>query len=88
MDKRISLESLTKKEKFFRFQRMNNYVIPAGIKYQIVQNEKGTDVGIAISTNGRKDFRMEDQEIIYWYASPYLYRVSSPLFMGKTRRLE
>jgi len=66
---RISLDKLTEAEqaKIIRFKNeQSNYPIQARTKHQIIE-EGGMDIGIAISHNGRKDFREFEGNIIYYY---------------------
>jgi hypothetical protein len=66
---RISPSELTAEEKaeIINFQNnKNSYPIPARTKHQIIE-ENGRDIGIAISHNGRKDFREFEGAITYYY---------------------
>jgi hypothetical protein len=70
---------LTPEEKFVKFERMQSYVVPAGKRHQIIHNKKKDDVGIAVSSNGRKDFRQYETEKVYWFTGPYAYVTSKPM---------
>jgi len=66
---RITLDKLTESEQaeIIRFKNgQSSYPIQAKIKHQIIE-EQGIDIGIAISHNGRKDFREFDKTITYYY---------------------
>lgn len=88
MNTRINLDNLVGHETFVRFERMNSYVVPAGVRHQIVIDGRGADIGIAISHNGREDFRVNPSETVYWYGGPHAYIVDVPLSFGKTVKLE
>ena len=45
------------------------YAVAPGVKHQII-SDGNKDVGIAISRNGRTDFRQYDQQVNYWHADP------------------
>lgn len=79
MNEGIRIKYLTKKEKFVRFKRLQSYIVPAGGKHQIIHNDRQEDIGIAISKNGRKDFRKYDDNKVYWYAQPYAYVTYVPM---------
>ncbi|MEK6885584.1 MAG: hypothetical protein AABX17_01305 [Nanoarchaeota archaeon] len=79
MNEGIKAKHLTEKEKFIKFERMSSYVIPAGGKHQIVHNDGQEDIGIAVSNNGRQDFRQFNESKVYWFTQPYAYVVSSPM---------
>lgn len=79
MKEGVRKESLTRYEKFVEFERMASYVVPQWGKHQIVHNEKEDDIGIAISRNGRADFRKHRRKKVYWYTGPYAYRVEVPM---------
>ena len=79
MNKGISEQDLTEHEIIIAFKRMQSYVVPAGMKHQIVHNSQREDVGIAISTNGSKGFRRKRAEVVYWFTGPYAYVASVPM---------
>jgi len=66
---RISLDKLDEAERkgIIRFNsEKSNYPVQARTKHQIIE-EGGRDIGIAISQNGRKDFREFNGAITYYY---------------------
>lgn len=79
MNKGIQKENLKEDEHYFEFQRMASYVVPAEGKHEIVHNERQEDIGIAISKNGRTDFRKFKTKRIYWYTGPYAYIAEVPM---------
>lgn len=79
MNEGVNLENLTKEETIVKFERMQSYIVPAGGKHQIVHNESQEDIAIAISKNGRKDFRKYDTKKVYWYTNPYAYVTMVPM---------
>jgi hypothetical protein len=79
MNEGIYESGMRKDEKFVRFESMQSYVVPAGKRHQIVHNKTKNDIGIAISPNGRKDFRKHDKETVYFYTGPYAYKTTKPI---------
>lgn len=79
MNEGVHVKHLTYKERFVRFKRMQSYIVPAGGRHQIVHNQRQDDIGIAVSKNGRRDFRKYDENIVYWYTKPYAYVTSVPM---------
>jgi len=79
MNEGVRAEALTENEKFVQFERMQSYVVPAGKKHQIVHNQGQEDIGIAISSNCRADFRKHKSKTVYWYTEPYAYITLAPM---------
>lgn len=88
MNERINIDCLTKDEIFINFERMNSYVVRAGLAHQIVNDKTGTDRGIAVSINGRKDFRKLEEDVVYFYTEPHTYVASQPMPYGKTIKID
>jgi len=79
MNEGIYENGIRKDEKFVRFKSMQSYVVPARQRHQIVHNEDGRDIGIAVSSNGRRDFRRCKKTMVYFYTGPYAYRATEPI---------
>ncbi len=65
MNEGVRIEHLTSEEKFVRFKHMRSYIVPRRKRHQIVHNQEQEDIGIAVSRNGRKDFRKYDEQKVY-----------------------
>lgn len=79
MNEGVRIKDLTGYERFIRFKHKQSYVVPAGQKHQIVHNKKQDDIGIAVSRNGRKDFRQCKENRVYWFTGPYAYITEVPM---------
>jgi hypothetical protein len=79
MNEGIYAQELTEHERFIRFEKGRSYVVPSRIKHQIIHDADMNDIGIAISMNGRADFRQYDSEKIYWFTHPFAWVVSKPI---------
>jgi len=79
MNEGVRKQDLTENEEYVEFERMASYAVPAGKKHQIVHNENQDDIGIAVSRNGRVDFRKRESKMVYWFTWPYAYRVEVPM---------
>ena len=79
---RVPMGALTEKETFVEIEKGQYYGVPAKVRHQIVYDEVKGDIGIALSRNGRTDFRRYRTDIIYWFCNP-THIVTNPIGGGR-----
>jgi hypothetical protein len=59
------------------FKKGRSYIVPSGVRHQIISGSSGRDIGIGFSKNGAKGFRCFDTPIVYWFGDPKTYVLSA-----------